>query len=181
MKIAIDLQGTLIAECGEFACQPTGSLARSLVPHGLRQGARTLLSDLARGGHQLTLYSSAPISAVKLRLWCLLLGLPFWSVVTLEQEKKRVLARRRKSQKRVAQELKALSLSHMGKPEMVSWPPCQGHDLILDDNPQHLQAAWRAGVKGVLVTNRERDWTARIREATLQSGDMEVIASPQAA
>jgi hypothetical protein len=181
MKIAIDLEGTLIAECGEFSCERTSYLAQLLFARGIRLGACPLLRDLARAGHRITLYSVSEASAVKLTLWCWLAGLPVSRVVTLAQEKKRALRQTKKNQKRFSQDLKALGLTHFGKSNPVIWPPCQGQDLLLDDDSRRIQAAWRSGVKGVLVTNYESDWTARIREAALQSHEIDVLAQTQAA
>lgn len=181
MRIAIDLEGTLCAQCGEFRCEPMPSLARQLSRRSLRQGARLLLRDLARAGHRLTVYSSGEHSAARLWLWCLLAGLPIHGVRTVKQEQKRALKQTQKNQKRFAKELKALGLTQLGKPQPLLWPPCQNQDLVLDDDPRHLQTAWRSGVKSILVTNIEADWTARIREATLSEHGFEIIAMAQAA
>ncbi len=181
MTIGIDLEGTLIAECGEFPCERTGTLAKLLYPNGVRTGARPLLRELTRAGHTLTLYSSGAHKPWKLLLWCRLARLPVRRVVTAEQEKKQHIRQALKKQKRFAQDLKALGLTHFGKTSETTWPPCAGLDLILDDEPRHLQAAWRSGVKGVLVTNCEQDWTARIREAALTGQDTEILTQTQAA
>ncbi|WP_309712026.1 hypothetical protein [Armatimonas sp.] len=175
MTIGIDLEGTLIAECGEFPCERTGTLAKLLYPNGVRTGARPLLRELTRAGHALTLYSSGAHKPWKLRLWCHLAGLPVRRVITLEQAKRQALKNLQKQQQRFSKDLKALGLSHFGKTREPTWPPCKNQDLILDDEPGHIQSAWRSGVKGVLVTNCEQDWTARIREATLQSPEIEVL------
>ncbi|WP_309707669.1 hypothetical protein [Armatimonas sp.] len=181
MKIAIDLEGTLIAECGEFTCERPHALAQLLLPKGIRRNARALLHDLTHAGHSLTLYSSNALPTWKLLLWCRLSGLPLRRVITLEQAKRRALKNAEKRQRRFAKDLKALGLTHFGKASELTWPPCYGHDLILDDEPNHIQAAWRSGVRGVLVTNRDADWTARIREATLTSQDIETSTQTQAA
>nr|WP_309685441.1 hypothetical protein [Armatimonas sp.] len=144
MKIAIDLEGTLIAECGEFACERPHPLARRALRCGLRVGAKSLLQSLVKAGHTLTLYTSGNHSALTLRLWCLAAGLPVRRIITLRQCRKN--ARRKAS--------------------LVAWPPVQGQDLILDDELRHVQAAQRLGVPGIQITNRERDWTARLASLT---------------
>ncbi len=48
MKIAIDLEGALIAECGEFACERITPLAHLALRCGLRVGAKPLLPSRAR-------------------------------------------------------------------------------------------------------------------------------------
>lgn len=181
MKIAIDLEGTLIAECGEFPCERTNTLAQLFLPNGVRKGARQLLGELHRRGHSLTLYSSGALPAWKLLLWCRTSGLSVHRIMTLPQAKKRAQKNTDKKQKRFAKELKALGLTHMGKVLQINWPPCHGHDLILDDEQHHIHAAWRSGVRGVLVTNRDADWTARIREATLTGQGIETSTQTQAA
>ena len=143
MKIAIDFEGTLTPECGEFACDPRSVLARRLFDFSLRQGARTLLRELAHSGHTLTLYTRLPVSAWRLLLWCWLFGLPVTHVVT-----GRCL------------------------PTEAPWPPCQGQDLLLDDEPRRVALAHQRGVRGIVVTNREADWTARIREVSQQEATL---------
>ncbi|WP_309707657.1 hypothetical protein [Armatimonas sp.] len=95
-------------------------------------------------------------------------------VITFKQAHRRARKTLQKQQQRFAKDLQALGLSHFGKPQETLWPPCRGHDLILDDEPRSILLAWRQGVKGVLVTNYEPDWTTRIREATLQSPEIEI-------
>ncbi|WP_309707658.1 hypothetical protein [Armatimonas sp.] len=68
MKIAVDLEGTLIAECGEFPCERTGYLAKLLLPRGIRTQACALLRDLAHAGHEVTLYSLSELPSWKLLL-----------------------------------------------------------------------------------------------------------------
>ena len=144
MKIAIDFEGTLTPECGEFDYARVGGLARLLFRFPIRTGARSLLRDLTRSGNSLTLYTSRSVSARKLFFWCRLLDLPIREVVTRRDVYK--LARQTKS-------------------HTATWPPFAGYDLILDDEPRNIAAARRAGVRGVLVTNRDDDWTLSIREA----------------
>ena len=99
--------------------------------------------------------------------------------IAIDQAKRAARECDRKRMKRFARDMKALGLTHFGKNSEALWPPCQGYDLILDDDPGHLQAAWRSGVKGILVTNRRADWTASIREATLQSREIETHLSTE--
>ena len=139
------------------------------------------MHDLTHAGHSLTLYSSNALPAWKLLLWCRLSGLPVHRVITLEQAKWRALKNTQKRQRRFAKDLRVLGLTHFGKTSEITWPPYHGHDLILDDEPNHIQAAWRSGVRGVLVTNREQDWTVRIREAALTGQDTEILTQTQAA
>ena len=159
MKIAVDLEGTLIAECGEFPCEYLSDLARCLLPAGIRVGARPLLQDLVRGGHQLTLYTSAGHHPLRLWLWCLLSGLPVRQIVTLKQCKKAV----------------------RGKSNILIWPPVTGQDLVLDDSPRHLESARNQGVPGLLVTNRTSNWTTHIRDVTLAEGKQSKISPMQVA
>lgn len=138
MKIAIDLEGTLIAECGEFSCERGNELGRWILPYGLRTGARRLLRDLAACGHTLTLYSSGRQSSPRLWLWCLANRLPIRHIVTLGQGRKAPL-----------------------------WPPMTGQDLILDDDARHIERAKRRGIAGLQVTNHIKDWTGQIHNACL--------------
>jgi hypothetical protein len=157
MRIAIDLEGTLIPECAEFACERTNDLARRVLSVGLRRGAKALLRDLTRAGHTLTLYSSGKHTPGKLRLWCLLAGLPVHRIVTLSQTRK----------------------AARGTTHIVAWPPLYDQDIVLDDNPRHIAVAQRAGVPGVLVANNSDDWTACARYETLRGQGIELVSSPQ--
>lgn len=166
MKIGIDLEGTLIAQCGEFSGERTTDLARLILKSNLRHGAKELLRDLRRARHTIVLYSSGDLSARKLMLWCRLAGLPVQKVVT-------VGLLRKKARQSVA---KSSTVKPPVKSAQISWPPCEGMDLILDDNPRNVQAAWQKDVRGILITNQDRDWTAGVRMATLQNQDIEVLS-----
>lgn len=181
MKIAIDFEGTLLAECGEFRCEPSTPLALLLWRRSLRQGTRSLLNDLHRAGHSLTLYSSQEHTAWKLWLWCQLAGLPIQRVRTVRQERQRVHRRSVKNRRRFAAERALLGIASTGELTQVAWPPAQGHDLVLDDDRRHVQAAWRAGVRALQITNYEEDWTSRVREATLHGQGIEVLSHSQLA
>ena len=85
MKIAIDLEGTLIAECGEFLTERTSYAAQRILPCGIRAKARTLLRELAQAGHRLSVYSLNKMPPWKLWLWCRLCGLPVRSVITINR------------------------------------------------------------------------------------------------
>lgn len=176
MKIAIDLEGTLVPEYGEFPAERTQGLARLLFLFSLRRDARRLLQDLAQAGHTLTLYTEHPLRVPKLRLWCWILKLPFHNIVTQERALKVAQKHQIRQRKRFEKDLKALGLTHFGKEPQAVWPPCAGQELLLDDDPRHIEAAWRSGVRGILVTNRDADWTAGIRAACLAGESAESVA-----
>ena len=144
MKIAIDLEGTLIAECGEFSCERGNELGRWILPNGLRTGARRLLRDLVRCGNTITLYSSRKHKRSLLRLWCLVNRLPIRHIVTLRSDRKVAL-----------------------------WPPLVGQDLILDDNAQNIKTAEKLGVKGLQITSRVPDWIAQVWQVCLGSDEVQ--------
>ncbi len=84
MRIAFDLDGTLIEECtSQFRLEPTGRLARMIVRSKVRKGTRTLFRRLRREGHQIWLYTFSPLPAWRLRLWFVLMGMPLNGVVDL--------------------------------------------------------------------------------------------------
>ncbi len=158
MKIAIDLEGTLIAECGEFACERTNELARCFLLCGLRVQARKMLKELARAGHILTLYTSGKHSAAALRLWCLAAGLPIHHIITLADYKQD---------------------ARHNKGTRVCWPPVSGQDLILDDETRHIETARRKGVTALQITNHSPNWTACIQKACLSSDGIRMVNREQ--
>ena len=159
MKIAMDFEGTLTPECGEFSSVRTGGLARLLFRFSIREGARPLLRDLARSGNSITLYTKQSVNAYLLLVWCRLLNLPIREVVT-----------RRDLYKDARQQKTANAV----------WPPFLSFDLILDDEPRNITAARQAGVAAVLVTNYEDDWTRPIREAALTEDSPKTLSFARA-
>ena len=153
MNIAFDLDGTLIAECGEFRCTRQGALAHSLFPHALRVGARELLSELHRAGHTITLYTLSDRAPLKLWLWLRLQGIPVRRVITGRSHAKKL------------------------PQHATKWPPTFGIDLLCDDSLEQVESARRSGCSAILVTNRSEDWTAEIRLACL--GKSTVTMAPE--
>jgi hypothetical protein len=89
MRIAFDLDGTLIEECtSQFRLEPTNFLARLVVPIKVRKGTRHLMRHLRREGHELWLYTFSPLPAWKLRLWFMLMGVPLQGVVDLARHER---------------------------------------------------------------------------------------------
>ena len=150
MKIAFDLEGTLIAECGEFPCEPIAPLARRLIAKGVRQGARTLLRELVRNGHYITLYSRSAPSPLALWLWCRANRLPVHRIIVA---------------------------SHRLGNSARGWPPIQGQELVVDDSPEALAVAWKQGVLGVHVKSYDNDWTLPVRETAL-AWSLEALGYP---
>lgn len=181
MKIALDLEGVLLRKGEENTDNTQSALTHRSFRGGVRQEARALLRDLARAGHSLTIYSTAAEHPAKLWLWCRLSGLPVERVITVEQEKRRLEQKAQKKQKRFSKELKTLGLTHFGVPTQVEWPPFEGQEMVFDDDPNHVLQAWRTGIKGLIVAEGDSNWTARIREATLEGHGIEVVGEVQMA
>lgn len=180
MKIALDMEGTLTAEVGEFACERPHGLAQYVLPLRLRRGAPALLRELQRSGHRLTLYSLRSVAPWRIRLWCRLQGLPINRIITADQEEQRRLRAQRKQQKRFAQERELLGLNTLLVTGVLAWPPCSGHDLLFDDDPRHVQAARHQGVAAAVITNLSEDWTIPIREVALAPAPREASAPLEA-
>ena len=181
MKIALDLEGVLLRKSEETLDNQQPTLTRRSFRGGVRQEARTLLRDLARAGHSLTIYSTTSEHPAKLWLWCRLSGLPVERVITVEQEKRRLHQKAQRKQKRFSKELKTLGLSHFGVPTQVEWPPLEGQEMVFDDDPNHVLQAWRTGIRGLIVAESDAQWSTRIREATLEGHGIEVVGEVQLA
>jgi phosphoglycolate phosphatase-like HAD superfamily hydrolase len=154
MNIAFDLDGTLIAECGEFRCTRQGDLAHLIFPHALRVGARELLCELHRAGHKITLYTLSDRAPLRLWLWLRLQGVPVRRVITGRSHAKKL------------------------PQHATKWPPTFGIDLLCDDNPKQVESAQRSGCSAILVTNRKDDWAEEIRQACLEQSRCKRFASP---
>lgn len=81
MRIAFDLEGTLATNDEEFPCESSLFLSQLLMPYSPRQGARSLVQDLVRAGHTLTLYTQGRYPLWRVRLWCQWNALPIATIV----------------------------------------------------------------------------------------------------
>jgi hypothetical protein len=133
--IAFDLDGTLIPECG---------IARLLSTRSLRRDARTLLRALAFQGHRIVIYTLRDQSAVKLKTWFWLQGIPVARVINGK--------------------VNAKQLKRAGLPLFnIKVPHLFGIDLLVDDNPAIVAKVREMGTNALLVTSRDTDWTQPIR------------------
>jgi hypothetical protein len=157
--IGFDLMGTLVPECGEFSCDPNRGLASFFYSHSIRQGTRELFRELHQSGYRVAVYTlSRDISALELSLWFRFLGVPVDRVIDREAHQK--MCERTKQR------------SHS-----VKQPQNFGIELFFDDNEQSIAATRASGGSALLLTNRERDWTAPIRQACLSRPRQLVIAA----
>jgi len=139
MKIAIHLRGTLIPEGVPFPCEPASFLSQRLLPSGPRLHSASLLRDLRKAGHYLTLYSNGPYSLRNIHRWCQLNNLPFDEFIVLDSD------------------------------HFSVWPPVQGQDLIVDSSALHIEIAEYYSVRGLLIPPDERDWANRIYQALVST------------
>jgi hypothetical protein len=91
MRIAFDLDGTLVPTSGGFATEPPRSLVLGwLVSEQLRSGATALLRDLAAAGHDLL--PPGPFDGVSLVVLPLFLGAFLGALGQLREERASRLA-----------------------------------------------------------------------------------------
>jgi hypothetical protein len=156
MKIAFDLEGTLLPEYGEFPTESAGFFAHGFFDQDLRMGAPALLRSLALRGHRVVLYTLSGRSSWQLMCWLWCQGVPVWGVIN-----RRTHVRR---------------LQQCGQdPYSRKRPDLFGIDLFVDDDPVTAEGARIAGCATVLVLDNggtagdfrraAEDWTLMIRLA----------------
>ena len=145
--IAFDLYGTLVPDCGEFSCVRTGGLARLLSKRSLRRDAHALLRSLITSGNRVVIYTTTTQSAMRLKAWFWLMGIPVSRVITRREHERRL-----RQQGVVPFNCKA--------------PHLFGIDLLIDDCPHTVAAVRESGTRAVLLTNQEADWTQTVRALT---------------
>lgn len=152
MRIAFDLDNTLVP-CGkaDFAVERTAPrplcpLARLWLGDGLRCGARALLHELRRQGHEIWIYTTSSRSPLTLRLWFLLQGIPLGGVVNWRRHD---------------------DLVHTGQcPNCSKYPPAFGIDLLVDSRDGVALEGLQYGFEVLLVPPCDPDWTERILATT---------------
>jgi len=148
MRIAFDLDNTLIP-CGEFtfpieppAPAPLCPLTRLLICSGLRQGARHLLRELRRQGHEIWIYTTSQRSPTQLHTLFLLQGVPLGGVVNCYRHEDLVRSG--------------------GCPNCSKYPPAFGIDLLVDDADGVALEGLQHGFEVLVVSPTDPEWTRRV-------------------
>jgi hypothetical protein len=141
MRIAFDLDGTLIEECtSQFRLEPTNRLARLVVRVKIRKGTRRLFRRLRREGHEIWLYTFSELPAWRLRLWFLLMGIPLSGVVGLARHEQ--------------------ALGSSGTKQLSPFRI----DLLIDNDRETVRRVLRQGQLALHVWEGDAAWTETVLE-----------------
>ncbi len=145
MRIAFDLDGTLVPASGGFATEPPQSIVLGwLVSEQLRTGATALLRDLATAGHELWVYTTSLRPLWMVRLLFRAYGAGLAGVVNQAVHDRAVG--------------KALPGTRPSK-----YPPAFGIDLLVDDSEGVVAEGRAHGFPVLLVAPSDPAWADRIR------------------
>ncbi|MDB5296702.1 MAG: hypothetical protein JWO31_2685 [Phycisphaerales bacterium] len=150
MRIAFDLDDTLICYGGDVPCEATVPAwafpARWWCREPLRAGATRLLRDLTGQGHDVWIYTSSYRSPRYLRLWFRLLGVRLGGVVNADRHS---------------------NVVRSGRPGAGAskYPPAFGIDLLVDDRPGVALEGERYGFAVCLVARDDCGWAEHVRRA----------------
>lgn len=146
MRIAFDLDGTLVPACGGTETIGFAPL-RVFFRERLRAGALPLLRRLAADGHDLWIYTTSLRSAFYVHAWFRLMGVRLGGVVNQVRHDAALAD--------AAPEFRLLS----------KFPPAFGIDLLVDDLPGVALEGHRHGFRVVLVGSGDADWGRAVCEA----------------
>jgi hypothetical protein len=146
MRVAFDLDNTLIPQAGEFPTEASAPLLfRPWFRERLRQGTCALLRDLRQQGCELWIYTSSGRDELYLRLWFLSLGIWLGGVVNCRRHEG--LLRERTI------------------PNCAKYPPAFGIELLIDDADRIAREGREHGFAVLVVDPADSDWAERVRSA----------------
>ena len=146
VRIAFDLDDTLIPTGGRFATEPPSGVwpLRSFATESLRVGASTLLRELRGEGHAVWVYTSSARSVAAVHVLFAAYGVRLGGVVNLDRHE--AMVRR----------LGVRRLKHAR---------AFGIELLVDDSVAVVEEATRFGGAALLVAPEDAAWDERVREA----------------
>jgi hypothetical protein len=147
MRIAFDLDDTLIPCGSAFAVEPPPLLARLLGAEPLRLGAAGLLRGLRRQGCQLWVYTTSLRSPLAVWTQFLAYGVRLAGIVNSQRHVRR-LGRGRPDHRDVSK-----------------YPPAFGIDLLIDDSPGVELEGRRFPFSVLRVRPDDPDWADAVRAA----------------
>jgi hypothetical protein len=140
LRIAFDLDDTLIGCRYDFPAEPRRRCARLLAREPLRRGTVRLLRRLATRGHDLWIYTTSQRSPLAIRLLFLAHGVRLGGVVNGLRHHKEIARSGRDYQ-------------HCSK-----YPPHFGIDLLIDDLEGMAIEARRHGYRVLVVRPDDERW-----------------------
>jgi hypothetical protein len=145
MRIAFDLDDTLIPCAHDFPVEKPTLRARLLSAEPLRRGAVALLRELRVGGCELWVYTTSLRNpfAVRLQFWAY--GIRLRGVVNHDRHVRHLRGR------------------YPDPRECSKYPPAFGVDLLVDDSEGVRLEGQRYRFRVLWVHPRDADWAAKVR------------------
>jgi hypothetical protein len=145
LRVAFDLDDTLIARRHAFPAEPRGLLARLGTREPLRAGTVGLFRHLAAQGHELWIYTGS--YRHPRAVWWLFraYGLTLRGVITAHEHERVVLA------------------DFQAYPPCVKYPPAFGIDVLVDDAEGIALEGLRLGFPVIRLDPADPDWTGTVR------------------
>ncbi|CAA9301697.1 MAG: hypothetical protein AVDCRST_MAG56-5574 [uncultured Cytophagales bacterium] len=143
MKIAFDLDGTLITGGYTFPTQRTYALLKACGVEALRKGTIDLMRYFQQQGEEVWIYTTSYRSTFYIRLLFGLHGIFVNGVVNQAVHNQRVKDR-------------------TDWPRCSKYPPAFGIDLLVDDQEGVKMEAERYGFRMIWIKPEQDDWTEKV-------------------
>lgn len=152
MRIAFDLDGTLIPSNQAFACgsDQLNYPFRQLFKECLRAGAKKLIRDLAKD-HELYIYTTSLRSPIYIKLWLQCFGVSVCKVIN--------------------QDIHAATVSGTIYEEYTKAPVLFGIDLLIDDSLGVKRECDAIGCYAMIINPNDNNWVCSVRQAIAQLPD----------
>lgn len=154
MRIAFDLDGTLVPETG--GVESVSALLRPLFPEALRDGTVSLLRGLIQEGHDVWVYTTSFRPARRVYWWFRVMGVRLGGVVNQRRHEATLRDR--------SPSIRALS----------KYPPAFDIDLLVDDLPGVAVEGERHGFAVLVVDPSDVEWTRKVRAAVVEGSHSSV-------
>ncbi|SIO60911.1 hypothetical protein SAMN05444166_6571 [Singulisphaera sp. GP187] len=140
MKLAFDLDDTLIPGVVHFPVEKQGYLARLLGHERIREGTIALMKSLIKQGWELWVYTTSFRSPIYVRMLFRLYGVRIAGIINQHHHFKRVTGRGHSYQ------------------DCSKYPPAFGIDLLVDESEGVWLESQRHGFEMVLVRPEDSAW-----------------------
>ncbi len=147
MRIAFDLDDTLIGCLHDFPEEAPRRWARCLVRERLRKGTAELMRRLTREGHEIWIYTTSQRSPAAIRWLFFLHGVRIRGVVNAQRHDREV------------------ARSSQAYRSCAKYPPAFGIDLLVDDLDGMEIESRRFGYRVIVVRPDDADWTTTLLAA----------------
>jgi hypothetical protein len=145
MRISFDIDDTLMCRDPEMPCERR-VLPFSLcfwVRESLRLGARSLIQDLQKQGHEVWIYTSSLRPPMYIRLWLLTHGVQVQGIINQDVHDR--------TMKRLHP-----------RPTASKYPPAFGIQFHVDDSQGVLMEAEKHSFRVIQIDPQDTEWTARV-------------------